>query len=163
MSLLNNFMINPRLESQLASELGEMIRHVPVGGQFGVPPSANFCMSLELFIPQQLRSFYPEWDRESLDGIFVARAEKTGLLSAHLVGTCIIISDQTVTPFSIDLELSSASVSCFKIMLGEPGGGALGISGPKCNSREAKQLFETLINRLGSIDWSYTMIREHRH
>jgi hypothetical protein len=149
--------VNPSLESQLASELRELVRRVPIGSQFTVPPSVDLCSSLELFLPELLRRRYPEWVKESLDGIFVARARKTGPAAVQLVGTCILISDQTVTPFLVDLELSSMadSVAAFRVLLGEPGGGPLGISGPKCNSSDAKRLLATLTDRLDGVAWSY--------
>jgi hypothetical protein len=91
-------LLKPSLESQLASELRALVREFQVGDQFTVAPSADICSSLELFLPQVLRIRYREWLEESLDGIFVARALKTGPAAAQLAGTCILISDQTVTP-----------------------------------------------------------------
>lgn len=151
--------VSPSLESQLASELKGFLRRVPVGSQFTVEPSADLCSALELFLPQLLRSRYSEWERESLDGIFMARAQKTSTAAAQFAGTCILISDQTVTPFLVDLELSDIadSVAAFRVFLGEPGGGPLGISGPQCNSRDAERLLESLISRLDGIAWSYKL------
>jgi len=153
----DNHLVNLRLESHLVSELRELLREVPIGAQFAVSSSADICSSLELFLPKLLRNQHKEWVRESLDGIFVARALKTGPAAAQLAGTCILISDQTVTPFLIDLEVSPTidSVVAFRVLLGEAGGGPLGISGPVCNSGEAKRLLATLISRLDSITWSY--------
>jgi hypothetical protein len=152
-------LLKPSLESQLASELRALVREFQVGDQFTVAPSADICSSLELFLPQVLRIRYREWLEESLDGIFVARALKTGPAAAQLAGTCILISDQTVTPFLVDLELSPTadSVAAFRVFLGEPGSGPLGISGPECNSRSAKRLLTTMTSRLEDIAWSYTV------
>ena len=145
------------LEAQLASELKALLAGIPVGSELTVAPSSDFCYSLELFIPRVLSRRHSEWAKESLDGVFVTRARKTGSASAELAGTCILISDQTVTPFLIELTLSSAdeSIEFFRVCLGEPGGGRLGISGPGCNSREAKELLATVATRLSSIAWSY--------
>lgn len=158
----NGQRLNPRLESQLVSELRRLLLHLPVGAQFSVPPSADICSSLELFLPELLRSRYPEWVEESLDGVFVARAQKTGRAAAQLVGTCILISDQTVTPFFVELELAhkSDSLATFRVLVGEPGGGPLGISGPGCNSQAAKRLLANLTNRLDRVMWSYTVTSE---
>ena len=151
--------LNPSLEPRLASELKELVRGVRVGELFTVPPSSDISSSLELFLPQLLLRGYPEWANETLDGIFVARAQKTGPAAVQLVGTCILISDQTVTPFLVDLELSptATAVAAFRVLLGEPGGGPLGISGPECNSRDARRLLATLTSRLDDIAWSYTV------
>jgi hypothetical protein len=145
------------LESQLASELERELRGIPVGVHFNVPASADICSSLELFLPRLLRRDHPEWTNESLDGIFVARAMKTGLTAAEFAGTCILISDQTVTPFLMDVALSATtgSIASVRLMIGEAGGGRLGISGPPCNSREARRLLEMLIDRLDKVAWTY--------
>ena len=77
--------LNRSLEALLASELGALLRGVPVGSEFDVAPSSDFCASLELVIPGLIRHHHPKWARESLDGIFVARARKTGAAAAELV------------------------------------------------------------------------------
>lgn len=147
------------LAAQLASELDCLMQGIPVGARFSAPPSADVCTSLELLLPRILRKCYPEWEKESLDGIFVARATKTGPGAAELIGTCILISDQTVTPFVVHLELSppthSDALSAVRISLGEPGGGALGISGPPCNSRDAQRLLASVVGRIKGVAWSY--------
>lgn len=147
----------PVLESQVAAELKSLLRGLPVGAAFTVEPSADFCSSLEMYIPELLRRRYPQWAWESLDGIFMASARKTGPTAAQLGGTCILISDQTVTPFLVHLEASLAdeSITSFRVSLGESGGGSLGISGPECNSRDAEELLATIADRIGDIAWSF--------
>jgi hypothetical protein len=155
-----------RLSSQLATELDALIREPPVGGRFVVPPSADICASLELFLPRVLRRRYPEWEKESLDGIFVARATKTGTATAELAGTCILISDQTVTPFLVALVVVRTSdartVNVARLMLGERGGGSLGISGPPCNSKDAQRLLASMIDRIDNVAWTYTFVDPDR-
>ncbi len=150
-----------RLNSQLAKELDELIRGLPVGAHFDVLPSSDICYSLELFLPRLLLKHYPEWEDESLDGIFVARAIKTGPATAELVGTCILITDQTVTPFITELEVvrtcNPSLVAAIRLMLGVPGTGALGISGPPCNSRDAQRLFTSLIDKVEDMEWVYSL------
>lgn len=55
---------NPSLESQLSTELMELVRGIPIGAEFSVAPSAKFCSSLELYLPRLLRARYPEWASE---------------------------------------------------------------------------------------------------
>lgn len=50
-----------RIEPELASELCDLIRDVPVGTSFEVSPSADICTSLELFIPGLLRFGSASW------------------------------------------------------------------------------------------------------
>lgn len=146
--------------SLLASELHESMQELPIGAHLDMPPSADICYSLELFIPEVLRQRYPEWETESLDGIFIARATKTSPATVELIGTCILISDQTITPFFVDLELSPKAdgdaVVAARVLLGEPGSGSLGISGPPCNSPEAQQLLMSLVDRIDKVAWVYT-------
>ena len=151
--------VSPDLEAQISSEIRLLLAGKPVGAEFDVEPSSDFCYSLELLIPQLLSKQYSEWEKESLDGIFVARARKAGREAIQIAGTCILISDQTVTPLLVELVLDSQndSVVHFRVRLGERGGGKLGISGPDCNSREAKQLLATVTTRLNHIRWSYTI------
>lgn len=151
-----------RLEAQLASELLTLISRVSVGSEFTVAPSSDLCYSLELFIPRMLSRQHSEWAKESIDGVFVARARKSDSVAAELAGTCILMSDQTVTPFLITLALSPSgeSIEFYQACIGEPGGGPLGISGPDCNSREAKTLLAAVTSRLGSIAWSYAITGE---
>lgn len=148
-----------RLVSRLSNELCGLIAGLPTGARFDVSPSAEICYCLELFVPRLLRGKYPEWERESLDGIFVARATKTGPSSAELIGTCILISDQAVTPFRIELATSSLgdSVTVPRLMVGEPGAGPLGISGPPCNSRAAQRLLASVMDRIDRVTWSYVL------
>jgi hypothetical protein len=71
-------------------------------------------------------------------------------------GTCILISDQTVAPFALSLSLADADTfRSFRIRLGEPGTGPLGISGPACDSRAGQEMLFALNGRLGRVDWVY--------
>jgi len=151
--------VQPSLESQVANELSSLLREIPVATHFIVEPSADLCYSLELFLPRLLSRRFSEWENESLDGIIVAEARKIGPRAAQFCGTCILISDQTVTPFFLDIVLSpnSESITSYRACLGEEGGGRLGISGPECNSVAAKQLLATVTSRLETIRWTYTV------
>jgi len=150
---------NDRLNSSLTMELTSVLRELPVDSEFHVSPSAPLCDSLEIFLPRRLRERYPEWEKESLDGIFVARAIKTGARRAELVGTCILITDQTLTPFVVDLEVAEPNgpVTVHRLRLGEPGSGPLGISGPEANSKEAERLLASVVGRVDDIAWSYVL------
>jgi len=150
------------LEAMVATEVKKLVAGLPAGAEITVEPSASLCRSLEFFIPQLLSSSHSEWKGESLDGVFVACARKTGPAAVHLVGTCVLMSDQTMTPFMVELEasLSSESIASFRVHLGEPGRGQLGISGPKWNSHGADTLLAMLTTRLDRIAWSYTIVSD---
>ena len=118
--------------------------------------SSDLFGTLEVLIPAILRSRHPEWSEESIDGFFLSSAVKGFDGAAEILGTCILISDQTVTPFAIDVAVTSAETfRSFRIRLGEAGHGPLGISGPKCTSPAARELLNALNTRLDQIAWVY--------
>jgi hypothetical protein len=129
---------------------------VAVGSPLSVDSGSDLGDTLELFIPELLRRNHGEWEKESIDGFFFSSALKTRELSARLMGTCILISDQTVTPFSLELSLSQAgTLRSVRVRLGEPGAGALGISGPAVNSPAARKVLLDLMGRIDRVDWAY--------
>ena len=146
-----------RVEAIVAAEVAAMTAGMPIGAEFAVASSARICPALEYFIPQLLCRTFPEWKGESLDGFFIARARKTGPRAVELVGTCILITDQAVTPFMLTLESSPSrdSVTSHRVHLGERGRGPLGISVADCNSTKAARLLETLVARLDRVSWTY--------
>lgn len=148
-----------RAEVALARELAVALADFAVGEEVSLPPSSDICASLELVLPALLRAEHAEWERESLDGVFVAKAVKTAASGIRLVGTAILISDQTVTPVYAELESAfpvNAALSKFDVRIGEAGGGALGVSGPPCRSRAAAALLVSVASRSPSIVWAYT-------
>ena len=148
-----------RAEVALVGELVRALAGVSVGDEVLLPPSCDICASLELVLPALLRAKFPGWEHESLDGVFVARAVKSAPLGIRLVGTGILISDQSVTPLHAEIEAafdSEVSLSKFDVRVGEAGGGALGVSGPPCGSREAAELLASVASRAPSIEWVYT-------
>ena len=151
--------VRPSLESRIATEVTALVAGVPVGTEFTVLPSEEICSSLEYFLPELLSRRYSKWRWESLDGIYVGCARKTGPSAIQLVGICILISDQTMTPFFVELASSPSgeSIASFRVCLGEPGRGPLGISGPEWNSHQADELLIGLPTRLDRVDWSYTI------
>jgi hypothetical protein len=62
---------------------------------------------LETFLLEVLREVHPEWEGESLDGILPIIARKTGPREAEILGHCILITDQTVVPFHLRLQVDA--------------------------------------------------------
>lgn len=112
--------------------------------------------ALELFIPQLLRTVFAEWETESLDGFFVANVDEDADDWLTLVGLAILISDQTTSPVQIRLRAAvDGTLERVDVSLGEPGGGALGISGPACTHASVPLLLQELPARLPHVDWVY--------
>src|SRR5580658_5773249 len=59
---------------------------------------------LEYLLPHILAEIHPYWKGESLDGFNLAEAKKLDRDKAQLRGLCILISDQTVTPFHLQIQ-----------------------------------------------------------
>jgi hypothetical protein len=147
------------LEVKIASELNILLNNCSIGSDLEIKPPIKILYLLELYIPRLLSQKYLEWDYESLDGFYLSNARKISAEAVEFSGLCILISDQTVTPFAMYLELNSFHdlIASYQVLLGESGGGSLGISGPSCNSAQAEKLLKSLPMRLNTILWSYRM------
>jgi hypothetical protein len=147
------------LEGRVVSEIVHALRDIQTNTELSITPSSELCSLLERFLPQLLRQQYPKWRGESLDGVFVARARKASPSGIEIVGTCILMSDQTLAPLLAAFEVvpSQDAIASFNVSIGEPGGGPLGISGPPCNSGQATRLQQGLAMRFdfGEIEWVY--------
>jgi hypothetical protein len=148
---------NTNLEKYLASELVEILSKAAVGVLPTIPPSSDFCMSLELFLPRLLRADFPEWENESLDAVYIAWARKNGEAEIELYGTCILISDQTIAPFRTSIRVSETgdSIASCHLMLGERSKENLPISGPVCTSPESTYFIRSITDRIAQIRWSF--------
>ena len=116
-------------EAMLSSSLRTALATLPIGGR--IVDSAQFQMTtgrIEHFIHGVLREIHPEWRSESLDGLLPFVARKVGDAEAEIFGLAILISDQTVTPFHVRLQLAVANdeVSWIECRLGERAEGGNG-------------------------------------
>jgi hypothetical protein len=147
---------SPDLMRLAAEQAAGYLYAVPVGSPLPLDSSSDLCDTFELLLPALLRREHPEWRKESIDGFYFSRAVRSDESSAELVGTCILISDQSVTPFALDLSLSdSRELRSLRIRIGEPGRGPLGISGPTCNSGKAMAMLSAMDTRVAEIAWVY--------
>jgi hypothetical protein len=137
---LTQILRQPAASSEIATKL------------FGELPSL-----LERYLPKLLASRYPIWAKEELDGVFVARATRLNDAEIELLGTCILLSDQTLVPFIAAFRVGSNLVVEYEVSLGEAGGGRLGISGPPCHLTGATRLHHAVAQwvDLGRMRWVY--------
>lgn len=150
-----------RLAGIAAGQLLELLAGVSVGSSFSVPASSSLSMhdTLEYLVPAVLSQVYREWSFESLDGFYFSSTQKVAAGSASLVGLCILISDQRLTPVALDVSLGDAqTIEKLRIRLGERGSGPLGISGPECYSDEASWLQITFGSRADTVEWVYDVV-----
>lgn len=111
--------------------------------------------ALEYFLPEVLGEIHPEWMDESLDGIYPEVARKAGVDEIEIIGLCIIISDQTLTPLHLRLQLDSVddAVSWLDCRLGESTADGM-LRVPYSRSIVYGSKLHVLA-RLDSIDWVY--------
>jgi hypothetical protein len=147
----------PPLEPAVAAEVKALLAATPTGSDITIPTGAEIGALLEYFLPRLLAQKYPRWSGESLDGISALRATKTAANALLIVGTAILISDQTLTPFLVEIEVAASgeSIKAYRVCVGEPGNGALGVSGPPCNSKQAARYRDHLLARLLSVEVSW--------
>ena len=112
--------------------------------------------AMEYFIPEVLREIHREWENESLDGVLPLIVRKTGEREVELVGQCILISDQTLVPIYVILQIHSAKnkVTWLECRLGEKGADRTVRRPYGSDSSGLKQLC-FLEDEIDSIDWAY--------
>jgi hypothetical protein len=111
--------------------------------------------SFEYFLPEVLREVHDEWEYESLDGVYPRWFRNMGDREAELLGLAIFISDQTVTPVYVELQLSPTldRVAWIDLRLGEhteTGCRREPYRGAKVNGSMLH-----IAERFDSIDWFY--------
>ena len=110
--------------------------------------------ALEFFLSKLLREAYPNFKDESLDGIYPEAARKTGDDEIEIIGLCVLISDQTLTPLQVRLQLDATDDACswIECRLGESIAGEMR-KAPYSRSLVSGKL--QVVERLDSVEWVY--------
>jgi hypothetical protein len=144
------------LRESVSCMLLEVTNNSSAQKQFSIDPASKLASAIELYFPSVLRHYYAEWQRESLDGVFVLEGNVQSKSKVHIAGVAIVISDQCLTPFDADFELTHGEPFVSgQLRIGESGAGRLKISGPTCNSPEGNRYKDQLLSRLKAINWVY--------
>lgn len=98
-----------KLERLVAERVCELASGKPVGAQLNNSSLSNLLSALEYYLPQTLSEIHQEWHHESLDGVYPDVVRKTAEHRIEIVGWCILISDQTMTPLELQMEVSPAA------------------------------------------------------
>lgn len=122
-----------------------------------IPESDCFrdvLVQLESYIWRVLREVHPEWRHEALDGIFPGIARKTGDLEFELIGFCVLVPDDTVTPLRLQMQLDATAdtVAWLECWLGE--NTSAGMMRVPYGGEWSKKL-ASLPDRLDRVDWTY--------
>jgi hypothetical protein len=112
------------VEKRISSELRAILRDLPIGADIpDTEPFRQILSGLEYYLPGVLAEIHREWRRESLDGVIPLTARKTGELEVEIFGVCILISDQTLAPIHIHLQVAPAAdeIAWMVLRVGETG------------------------------------------
>jgi hypothetical protein len=139
----------------LSSSLRTTLATLPIGGR--IVDSEEFRVitsALEHFIHGVLREIHPRL--ESLDWLLPFVARKVGDAEAEIFGLAILISDQTLTPFHVRVQLAVADdeVSWIECRLGERGEDGM-VRMPYGSPGKLTKHVYALEDGLDRIDWVY--------
>ena len=159
-----------KAEEIATRHLQAILAGIPTGET--ISDSAEFrdaLSGLEWFLPTVLAEVHSEWTGESLDGIYPSVSKKTGEGKAEILGLCCLMSDQTLTPIHLRLELSNATdeVSWLELRLGEKGRAGM-VRIPYPSSPSIHKRLHALSRRASTIEWVYKVwptakVLQHNH
>jgi hypothetical protein len=148
--------LTSKSEQIISRSLREILAGLPVGARIAEAEKIREVLSgLEWFVGEILGEVYPEWERESLDGVYPLVAQKSGEGEAEIFGLCIIISDQTLVPLHLRLQVAPSvdEVSWLECRLGE--WGVQGMVRTPYGLKSLDKLLYRLQGKENSIDWVY--------
>lgn len=146
-------------ERRICSALGPILQRTNINADFVEDPEVQaLLIGMEFYLPEILREIYSYWNVESLDNFYLSEARKIDTDTADIRGVCILISDQTITPFHVTIKLSPtrAEIEGVNCRLGKSGKGDGNMDRvPWTQWRDHKHLH--LKASLERIDWVYTV------
>lgn len=145
-----------RSEEIIAHSLREILAELPDGGSIGRDKRFDAVLSaLGYFLPDVLAEIHHEWRREGIDGVLSLRVRRVSEIEAEIAGHCILISDQTIVPCHLCLQIDRQRdvVSWLELRLGQRGECGM-IRSPYDPSASAK-LYQLLDQKVDRIHWAY--------
>ena len=151
-------------EQRLSRSLRVALADLPIGAS--ILDSEQYREALtafQYFIPVVLGEIYREWTFQGLDDVVPVEARKTGEDEIELFGVCCIISDQTLTPLQIHLQVAGPDdeISWLECRLGEKGQHGM-VRKPYSFLRQMTQRLRNLVGKPQLIDWVYKVTFGHR-
>ena len=146
-----------KAEEIASRRLRAILAEIPAGATIDDSPEFRDALTgFEWFLPTVLAEIHREWIGESLDGIYPHVAQKTGEGEVEILGLCCLISDQTLTPIHLCLQLSTTAdeVSWLELRLGEKGQGGM-VRIPYSSSPSIHKRLHALSRRASKIEWAY--------
>jgi lactoylglutathione lyase len=156
---------SPRVISTAEREAARKLRAVlarcnpgdslPEGDDF-----QRFLSQLERLIPEVLSEGHREWQYEGLDGFYLKTSQATAAEEAEFFGFAILITDQTVAPFHVRVQISPAEdrIDWMECRIGVRKANGL----ERTPGERLSQAFSRL-SSIESVDWMYRVgFGEHR-
>lgn len=159
MNEFENRWVQPNLDSMIATELGALLKDIPVGGAIQVDEASPLSSMLERYLPLELSLRFPEWEFVAFDAVYYLKTEKISEAGGRFLGNCLLLDDGTLIPFLLDLFLNPTgdSVTTLRLRVGEKGRGKLGAPRQWLGTKAAWKFNENLPYRLDSIHWAYVI------
>jgi hypothetical protein len=109
---------------------------------------------LEWLVDPKMHERHEHWRWEGLDGVYAARVTVVDENTVEILGMCILIGDQTLTPICVRVKLESDLSISVSGKLGHAGDGAGGMTRWPYGSKEAKKTMDRLAQGVEP-DWVY--------
>lgn len=150
---------NDQAISKIERRISESIRILGVSPEKlhpfsdGIP---ELLLSLERYLPSILAEVHPEWERESLDGVYAAKILRPSPLAIQIFGAAILITTQTLVALDLLIQIDEVQdrIQYLELRLGE--------DSPSGMIRYPYSQINKLLNQTGnlkkndrSIRWAY--------
>ena len=140
--------------------LGVQLREFLAATGTGSETSYRDMLSALEYYTTELLQYCEGWpSHESLDGVLPSRITKVDENEMEVLGVCILISDQTVTPMHATFRLTprSEDIAMATCRVGEPDRASGGLLRLPYGSADASLARSTLPDRLGMFPWLFTI------
>ncbi len=147
------------LEQSIARALRSILQPFPDGALIADSEELrNVLVGLEFYLPCILQEVHGEWGQESLDGILPSVARKPAPGELELFAICILITDQTVAPIKVCLQIDPTSdeISWLECRIGQSTNG--GMKRTPYNADWPTKHVLAAAEQIDSIDWFYKVM-----
>jgi hypothetical protein len=154
--------VNSKAEEIVSRSLRTLLRPLPVGASIEDSDEfITFQTALTRVIPSTLGETYDCWRHEGLDWFRFAVAHKLGPEEAEFVGLCLLVGNQAWIPLHLRLRIASENncIDWLECKVGELGNDGERVTGTPFGSTRETKLLYSVVNRLGSIPWTYQITR----
>lgn len=105
-------------EINICQSLRPILDSLPIGSAIPDSPEYRWALSaLEWFIPEVFEEVNAKPSDVCLDGILPAVSRKTGKDEIEIIGLCILITDQTVTPIHVCFQQQPTRLAGWNVSL----------------------------------------------